>query len=121
MNCDASSMRRTISSLEAQRLEELRLECLKRRIALNIELGSAQALIGELEVLVRQHPLREPFWGHLMLCLYRSERQAEASRVYQEAHRTFGEEIGRESSAALRSIESQMLRQGDRSPQRAPQ
>jgi predicted ATPase/DNA-binding SARP family transcriptional activator len=101
----------TFAQLEAQRLEQLKLECLERRIDLDIELGSAQALTGELEVLVREHPLREPFWGQLMLCLYRSGRQAEALRVYQEAHRTLGEELGLEPSIALRSLESQMLRQ----------
>ncbi len=101
----------TFAQLEAQRLEQLKLECLERRITLDIELGSAQELTGELEVLVREHPLREPFWGQLMLCLYRSGRQAEALRVYQEAHRTLGEELGLEPSVALRSLESQMLRQ----------
>ncbi|MFT7475327.1 MAG: putative ATPase/DNA-binding SARP family transcriptional activator [Verrucomicrobiales bacterium] len=101
----------TFAQLESQRLEELKLECLEQRIALDIELGSAHALTGELEVLVREHPFREPFWGQLMLCLYRSGRQAEALRVYQEAHRTLGEELGLEPSAALRSLESQMLRQ----------
>ena len=101
----------TFAQLEAHRLEELKLECLERRIALDIELGDAQALTGELEVLVREHPLREPFWGQLMLCLYRSGRQAEALRAYQEAHRTLGEELGLEPSVALRSLESQMLRQ----------
>ena len=101
----------TFAQLEAQRLEELKLESLERRIALDIELGSARELTGELEVLVREYPFREPFWGQLMLCLYRSGRQAEALRVYQEAHRTLGEELGLEPSVALRSLESQMLRQ----------
>ena len=101
----------TFAQIEAHRLEELKLESVERRIALDIELGSTKALTSELEVLVRQHPLREAFWGQLMLCLYRTGRQAEALRVYQEAHQTLGEELGLEPSAALRTLESQMLQQ----------
>ncbi len=44
---------------EARRLEEARLTVLEERIDAELELGQARELVGELEELVGQHPLRE--------------------------------------------------------------
>ena len=59
---------------EIARLEELRLSLLEERIDADIEGGEAQTLVGELEALVAEHPLRERFREQLMLALYRSGR-----------------------------------------------
>lgn len=59
------------------RLEGLRLRVLERRIEADLLLGRAERLVGELEELVRAHPLREELRAHLMLALYQSGRQAQ--------------------------------------------
>ncbi len=56
---------------EAERLEELRLLALERRLEADLALGRAAELVDELETLVREHPYRERLWRHLMLALYR--------------------------------------------------
>ena len=45
-----------------------------------LALGESRPVVGELERLVVDHPLRERFWRQLMVALYRSGRQAEALR-----------------------------------------
>lgn len=96
---------------EASRLEELRLAALEDRIAADLECGRHAELVGELESLVRDHPLRERLQGHLMLALYRSGRQAEALTVYQDTRRRLVDELGIEPGAALQQLHSAILRQ----------
>jgi DNA-binding SARP family transcriptional activator len=96
---------------EIGRLEEARLAALEERIAAELELGSAGELVGELEELVEQQPLRERLRAQLMLALYRSGRQAEALEAYQEARRVLIDELGLEPSEELRSLEQSILRQ----------
>jgi DNA-binding SARP family transcriptional activator len=96
---------------EIARLEELRIVALERRIDADLELGRHGELVGELERLVAQHPLRERFRAQLMLALYRSGRQAEALAAYQAARATLVEELGIEPGSALQELERAMLRQ----------
>jgi DNA-binding SARP family transcriptional activator len=63
---------------EVERLEEERLAVLMDRIDCDLGLGRHEQLVGELEGLVAQHPLRERLRSQLMLALYRSGRQADA-------------------------------------------
>jgi DNA-binding SARP family transcriptional activator len=93
------------------RLEELRLTVLERRIEADLALGRHADLVGELEALVRQHPLRERFCGQLMVALYRSGRQAEALKAYRAARRTLVDELGIEPTSALQELERAILRQ----------
>jgi DNA-binding SARP family transcriptional activator len=83
---------------EIGRLEEARLAALEERIDADLELGSAGELVGELEELVEEQPLRERFRAQLMLALYRAGRQAEALEAYQEARRVLMDELGLEPS-----------------------
>jgi len=96
---------------EAARLEELRLAAIEERIAAELELGAAAGLVGELEAIVREHPLREAPRGQLMLALYRSGRQAEALQAYQDARRTLVDELGIEPTPALQQLHASILRQ----------
>ena len=96
---------------EAARLEDLRLGAEEDRIDALLAAGRHAEVVGELEALVRAQPLRERRWGQLMLALYRTGRQAEALRSYQEARRVLVEELGLEPSPHLRHLEAAMLAQ----------
>ena len=94
-----------------RRLEELRMAALEKRIEADLELGRQADLVGELETLVEQHPLREHLRAQLMLALYRSGRQADALAAYQDARRVLVEQLAVEPSAPLRQLEQAILRQ----------
>ena len=91
------------------RLDELRLAAREERVEADLARGRHAEVIGELEQLVAQNPLRERPRAQLMLALYRSGRQAEALQVYQEGRRTLAEELGLEPSQALQRLERQIL------------
>ncbi len=105
--------------LESMRLEEQRVACLEDRIDADLARRRHGELVGELETLVRRHPLRERLRGQLMLALYRSGRHAEALDCYQDFRRMLGEELGIDPPARLRELERQMLQQ-DRSLDPSP-
>jgi DNA-binding SARP family transcriptional activator len=105
---------------EIARLEELRLTLLEERIDAEIETGEPGDLIGELEGLVGEHPLRERFREQLMLALYRSGRQAEALESFQQGRRALVEELGIDPSPRLQQLQAAILRQEvDLEPARA--
>ncbi len=79
---------------EARRLEELRLAAIETRIDSELTVGRHQALIGELATLTSAHPMRERLWSQRMLALYRSGRQAEALRVFQDLRSILVAELG---------------------------
>ena len=82
---------------EITRLQELRLTALQARIDADLELGRHRDLVGELQALTSEHPLRERFWAQHMLALYRSGRQAEALRAFARARTRLVEELGMSS------------------------
>lgn len=96
---------------EIARLEEQRLAILEDRIEAELALGHHGGLVGELEALVHENPLRERLRGQLMVTLYRSGRQAEALDVYQDARRALVDELGIEPGRSLRELEQAVLRQ----------
>jgi DNA-binding SARP family transcriptional activator len=96
---------------EVARLAELRLATVEERIDAELELGRDAELVGELESLVAEHPLRERLRGQLMLALYRSGRQAEALEAYQSLRRSLVEELGIEPGRPLQELNGRILRQ----------
>ena len=96
---------------EIARLEELRLTALEERIEADLALGRHSELVGELDALVAEHPLRERLREALMVALYRSGRQAEALEAYRDARRALTEELGIEPSRGLREVEQAILNQ----------
>jgi DNA-binding SARP family transcriptional activator len=93
------------------RLDEIRLAAVELRIDADLALARHDELIGELEALVAEHPLRERLRRHLMTALYRSGRQAEALDTYQDARRALVDELGIEPSTPLQELERAILRQ----------
>src|SRR6202011_1960599 len=92
------------------RLEESRLDALEDWIDAELELGRHGDLLGELESLVLEQPLRERLRAQLMLALYRSGRQAEALGLFQQTRRLLVDELGIEPGPALRRMEQAILR-----------
>ena len=99
------------AQISIERLGEIQLAALEQRVDAELALGGHTRVIGELEELVAAHPLREHFYGQLMLALYRSGRQAEALSVYRSARETLVEEFGIEPTSALRELERAILTQ----------
>jgi DNA-binding SARP family transcriptional activator/pimeloyl-ACP methyl ester carboxylesterase len=108
---------------EAARLDELRLSAREDLIDAELALGRHGELIGDLEAVARQHPLRERLWSRWMLALYRCGRQAEALAAYQELRGHLGEQLGITPNPALVALEEAILLQKpelDWIPPRAP-
>src|SRR5215203_6677230 len=101
----------TFAQSAIARLDEMKLAATELRIDADLALGRHDELIGELEALVAEHPLRERLRGCLMTALYRSGRQAEALDAYQNARRALVDELGIEPSPALQELERAILRQ----------
>ena len=98
---------------EIRRLDELRVTTLEQRIDAELALGLHADLVAELEILVREHPLRERFRAQLMLALYRSGRQAEALHGYRTMRRALVDQLGIEPSPSLQQLEQAILRQDE--------
>ena len=96
---------------EIRRLEELRLDALEERIAADVDLGFHREVIGELEALAAEAPLRERVCALYMLALYRSGRQAEALQAFRGARAAFVDQLGIEPGTALQELHARILRQ----------
>jgi DNA-binding NarL/FixJ family response regulator/DNA-binding winged helix-turn-helix (wHTH) protein len=94
---------------EVAQLDELRLTVLMDRIDCDLALGRHEEVLGELHVLVGEHPLLERLRAQLMLALYRADRQAEALEAYQHARELLVEELGVEPSPALQRLQKRIL------------
>ena len=92
-------------------LEESRLATLEDRIQADLVLGRHGELVGELEALVQEHPLREGLWAQLITALYRAGRQGDALRAFQRARRELADELGIDPGPALKALEAAVLSQ----------
>jgi predicted ATPase/DNA-binding SARP family transcriptional activator len=101
-------------SRRAGELDERLLHALELRNAAELELGRHDALLGELERLVRDHPYRETFRRQQLLALYRAGRQKDALDAYREARQTFVTDLGIEPGPELRELEQAVLRHDPR-------
>jgi predicted ATPase/DNA-binding SARP family transcriptional activator len=100
---------RAVFEPEIVRLCELRFVALAARVEAELGCGRHREVLGELEALTAEFPLRERLWGLWMLALYRAGRQAEALAAYQRLRKALGEGLGLEPSSELQVLEEQIL------------
>jgi len=100
-----------LARAEVARLEEARLTALEERLDADLACGRHGELVAELDALTRSHPLRERLWGQRMVALYRSGRQADALRAFQDLRTVLGDELGLDPSSTLQRLEGAILRQ----------
>ena len=99
------------AAAEIRRLEELRLAAVELAIERDLQAGRHREVVGELEALVLDEPLREELHAQRMLALYRSGRQADALSAYRQVRAALVEEIGVEPGPELRRLHEAILRQ----------
>src|SRR5579862_9891274 len=93
---------------ERARLAELRSLAAEERADVLLALGRHEEVVPDLAAMVSVQPLRERMRGLLMIALYRSGRQAEALRVYQDGKRVLAEELGIDPGLDLTRIHQQI-------------
>jgi predicted ATPase/DNA-binding SARP family transcriptional activator len=96
---------------EITRLEEERIRAIEMKAEAELALGRHAMLVAELAALVAANPLRERLRGQLMLALYRSGRQGEALRVYQEGRSVLVDDLGVDPGPELKELHQQILLQ----------
>jgi len=94
----------------ARRLNEFRLNLLNQRINLDLGLGRHEELMPELQALVTEHPLLQPFSAHLMTALHRCGRTPEALLVFTDLSKRLAEELGVDPGSELRHLHTAILR-----------
>ena len=90
-------------------LDEDRLVAHERLVDAELAAGRHVEVVGELSVLVHQHPLVERFWEQYVLALYRSGRQADALAAYSTVRRLLSDELGVDPGEPLRRLEAAVL------------
>jgi uncharacterized membrane protein YkgB len=89
-----------------RRLQELRLTALQLHVEAELLLGRHREVIPDLMQIVTAHPVHEPFYGQLMLALYRCGRRADALNVYAKASEVLSREMALEPGPDLRRLRS---------------
>lgn len=104
---DVASM--PAAAAEIARLEECRVAAVEDCIDAELACDRHREVLTELEGLTRIHPLRERLRAQLMVALYRSGRQAEALRTFQELRAHLADELGLEPSPELAALEQAIV------------
>lgn len=104
---------------QATRLDQLWLDATLSLVDTRLALGEHNALIPELDRLVRDHPLNERIHAQLMLALYRADQQADALATYQRLRRSLADDLGIDPSQTVRDLHVAILGQ-DRALDSAP-
>ena len=94
---------------DAARLNERRAAMHKLCLSIELDLGRHREVIEELTALLREHPYDEDVAEHLMVALYRSQRQGEALQVYERLRRTLAGELGVDPAPPLQALHQRIL------------
>ena len=95
---------------DAERLDDERVTAVELQLDIALGDGRHAEASPQLAQLTREHPLREGLWARRVLALYRSGRQSEALRVFQDARDSLAH-VGLEPGIDLRELEQQILDQ----------
>ncbi|GGO85278.1 AfsR family transcriptional regulator [Wenjunlia tyrosinilytica] len=95
----------------AARPEGLRVTALHRRAEAELALGRHDEVLPQLQELVAEHPLREPFRALLIRALRAAGRQADALAAYENARHTLVERLGADPGPELRALHEELLRE----------
>jgi DNA-binding SARP family transcriptional activator len=98
----------------AAAIEEEHLQAMEECVEVDLALGGAGELVGELTDLVQRHPYREGLHGALMRALYRAGRMADALAAFRRARSILRDELGIEPGAELQRLHQAIL---NRDPQ----
>jgi DNA-binding SARP family transcriptional activator/Flp pilus assembly protein TadD len=93
----------------ASGLEEQRSSALEDCVDVELRLGLAHELLGELTDVVERYPVRERMRGQLMVALYRVGRQADALAVYRHGREVLADELGLEPGPHLQNLHRRIL------------
>jgi YVTN family beta-propeller protein len=93
----------------AARLTEQRLAAIEAHIDCELAAGHHAAVIGELDELIAQYPLREQLHERRILALYRCGRQSEALSGYDRLRHQLADELGVDPSESLQRVHRQVL------------
>ena len=96
---------------ERSRLTELFRAAQEQRSAALLFVGRDVEAVVDLELLIREQPLRERRWEMYITALYRTGRQAEALRAYTRARETLIDQLGIEPGVELRTLEQRVIDQ----------
>ena len=94
---------------EAERLTELRAALTERRYQAMLDAGKHTDAVPGLAAAIKANPLRDRLVGLQMIALYRTGRQAEAARVYQQHRRRLLDDLGLEPGADLVDLDRRVL------------
>jgi basic membrane lipoprotein Med (substrate-binding protein (PBP1-ABC) superfamily)/DNA-binding SARP family transcriptional activator len=92
-----------------RRLQGLRLAAIEWLAEAVLADGHPQEALTVLEPAIRDDPLRERLWEFHMLALYRSGRQPQALRAYQDFRRLLADELGLDPSPSLQRLHERVL------------
>ncbi|MET8768604.1 BTAD domain-containing putative transcriptional regulator [Streptomyces sp. NPDC004658] len=94
---------------ELTTLQNMRLDVQEDLFEAQLACGRHYAVLGELESLVENEPLRERACGQLMRALYRCGRQSDALGVFSRLRARLVEELGLEPSRELQQLQQAIL------------
>ncbi|MFD3539101.1 BTAD domain-containing putative transcriptional regulator [Streptomyces sp. NPDC058662] len=94
---------------ELTTVQNMRLDVLEDLFEAQLACGHHYAVLGELESMVENEPLRERACGQLMRAFYRSGRQADALGVYGRLRAALVEDLGLEPSRELQLVQQAIL------------
>ena len=89
--------------------EASRLTALQRRADAHLALGRAADVLPQLEELVAEHPLNEPFRALLIRALAAVGRGADALAAYEGARRVLADRLGADPGPELRALHARLL------------
>lgn len=93
----------------ATRIEVRRFAAAVARVQAELACGRHREMLGELRMLVDEHPLDEELYRLLMLAQYRAGLHAEALGSAREARASLVAEVGLEPGEQLRSLQQAIL------------